>query len=85
MNSSPLQLNVAHCDAVGVHKQRLCQQSIQVCHLDGGNTVLTFCESGRESVLFELAPEQLAQFIAILIPARATTAQAATETVAQGV
>lgn len=85
MNSSILQLNVAHCDAAGVHKQRLHHQSIQVCHVVGGNTVLTFSETGRESVLFELSPEQRAHFVSLLQQSTVTPAQTATENVAIGV
>ena len=83
MNTSPMQLNVAYCDVAGIHKQRLCHQSIQVCHVLGGNTVLTFCESGRESVLFELSPDQCAHFVSLLQQSPATIAQPATENVAQ--
>ncbi|TXH90337.1 MAG: hypothetical protein E6Q78_05185 [Rhodoferax sp.] len=77
-------LNVTHCDAVGVSKVRLHHQSIQVCHLSNGNTVLTCSESGRDPVLFELTPSQRQHFIGLLSPALANTAQPATENVAQG-
>ncbi len=76
------QLNVTHCDAVGVSKVRLHHQAIQVCHLSSGNTVLTCSESGCDSVLFELTPAQRQHFIDLLSPASANTAQQATENVA---
>lgn len=76
---------MAYCDATGVHKQRLHHQSIQVCHVVGGNTVLTFSETGRDSVLFELSPDQRAHFVSLLQQSTVKSAQTAIENVAIGV
>jgi hypothetical protein len=60
-------LNTVHCDAVGVSLVRLHHQSVQVNHLINGNAVLTFCESGRDSVLFHLTPAQCQHMAALLL------------------
>ena len=87
MTNTPVVFNVTHCDNAGLSKARLLHQSIQVCHLKNGNSVLMFSESGRDSVLFDLTPAQRLHFIGLLERATptATPAQAATETVAGGV
>ena len=84
MTNTPVVFNVTRCDTVGLSKARLHHQSIQVCHLKNGNSVLTFSESGRDSVLFDLTPAQRLHFIGLLEQAQppAAPAQGAIEAVA---
>lgn len=82
--SLPL-IGVVHAIERGVRIWHPVFNTLQVSNLSTGNTVITYADSDKGSVLFELTPEQREEFKRLLDAPPVASAQAATETVAQGV
>lgn len=68
MTNTPIKkLNTVQLDLSGIRKYQLASQSIEVSALENGNKVLTFFQTGMDSVLFELTPEQCDYVAALLL------------------
>ena len=79
--SLPL-IGVVHAIDNGVRIWRPVFNSLQVCTLNTGNTVITYTDSDKGSVLFELTPEQREEFKRLLDRSPGSPAKPATDSVA---